>query len=1077
MAKLAAQIILEIFLGVSVVSARTVKQFVGPNIPLSIATSSAGIFLGSDTLKLGSAILERDRDYHWDRTTNRFVLIERPFGPGDTLTVIYTTIPAWAMQTFGREIPEPSSAGNPPPIPQINQAPATSGAFVQNIKLSGAKTFRFSALNGGTTDFGQSLDLHITGELSPGLELSGALSDRGYDPVYGTANSRLNELDKVNLQLKSQALLVRMGDIVLQNDMVPRSKSISGAMFELQYPNWRVNAAAARPKGRFATVKFQGDDSYQGPYQINSGTGVQPVVPGSETVWLDGRRLDRGADKDYSVDYPSGLITFSPKNPIDRRSRIEIDFEPSASTYRQQLLVAGGGINRSDSSFFASVEAIREGDNKDQPLTAALSDSDKALLQQAGDTSASRSGVVTDTLGSYTLVRDSLPDTVFQYVGTRNGAYSITFTYVGPGKGTYRFLGGGDYQFVGKGQGDYLPIVILPRPEQTDYYRGLIGLRSKVFGELTADLRQTRYDRNLFSVAPSLTQNGTFYNLQLSKKWGGSGGQNEVTIRRRLLEPQFHFQDRIDQPDFSRDFLLPPQFAPTSNEALNEVKTKFCPASWGELSPFYLELDYAGRFRSRTGGSGLHMKLSSRLDVAATWKEIASRYSLDTAARSGRADNFFTNGSYTLTGDYKVQGEVEFDRRRNDYSGQLGGTRFLRWSTGLANQTESVSYENYVEDSLTLRWDQSAIRRRVAAHSTRRLQRFTYDATAAWQWLNEPSQTQRSFLGRTNFSYSDPARQLQVTSSYTLSSELRNAQGIAYLQVDQGRGTYSLINGQYVPDANGNYIQIEEVLSDRQLVRRGEKSLTLSKAGKAYSLRFDANIDEELLPTGKRTVVWLVPFYSDAGQPYLYLERRYNSDFRFLPIAGVYAVNISLADDLERRDIAGSPEQRRDSRGSLGLKQAAGIIFLEETLDLFSSRRDNYYTGAGNISGFKAGGTIRRTRDKLELSVGGTYRQASSELGESAKTYSGLLGTRVQLNKRGEVRLDLELYSQKLNSVGSLYSYQLTDNRYGSRGALWNASYSYSVRSNVKINASLDGRHSDDRAGRVTGRAEVVAGF
>ncbi len=832
MARLAALIISLYFPLALVALARTIRQFFGPDIPLSIATSSDGIYVGSDTLKLGSTILQRDQDYHWDRATGSFVLASRQFNPGDTLTVIYAPIPQWMLQSFGRDIPEPTASGNPPSIPPIAQTPTNNSTFVQNIKLSGAKTFRFSALNGGTTDFGQSLDLHIAGELSPGLELSGALSDRGYDPVYGTANSRLNELDKVNLQLKSQVLLVRMGDIVLQNDMVPRSKSISGAMFQLQYPNWRVNAAAARPKGRFTTVKFQGDDSYQGPYQINSGTGVQPVVPGSESVWLDGRKIDRGADKDYSIDYPSGLITFSPKNPIDRRSRVEIDFEPSASTYRQQLLVAGGGINRSDSSFFASVEAIREGDDKDQPLTAALSDSDKALLQQSGDSNAVRSGVLADTLGSYILLRDSLPDTVFQYVGTRNGGYSITFTFVGAGKGTYRFLGGGNYQFAGKGQGDYMPVVILARPEQTDYYRGLIGWRSKALGEIAADIRQTNYDRNLFSSASNLTQGGTYYNLQMSKQWGAVGSPNSVSLRRRFLQPQFHFQDRIDQPDFSRDFLLPAQFVPNSNEALNELKTTFHPVSWSELSPFYSDLDYAGRFRARSGGSGIHLKLSSRLDVAGTWKEISTRYPSDTADRSGRADNLLTNGSYALGGSYKAQGEIEYDRRRNDYTGQLGGTRFLRWSTGLSSQTEAISYENYLEDSLTLQWNQSALRRRVTAHSTRRLRAFTYDATATWQWLDEPSQSQQSFLGRTNLSYSNPANQLQITSSYTLSSELRNAQGIAYLLVDQGRGNYSLINGQYVPDVNGNYIQIEELLSDRQLVRRGEKSFTLSKGGK-----------------------------------------------------------------------------------------------------------------------------------------------------------------------------------------------------------------------------------------------------
>jgi hypothetical protein len=53
----------------------------------------------------------------------------------------------------------------------------------------------------------------------------------------------------------------------------------------------------------------------------------------------------------------------------------------------------------------------------------------------------------------------------------------------------------------------------------------------------------------------------------------------------------------------------------------------------------------------------------------------------------------------------------------------------------------------------------------------------------------------------------------------------------------------------------------------------------------------------------------------------------------------------------------------------------------------------------------------------------------------------------------------------------------LTDNRYGRRGVLWTISYRYSIKTSVKIMVTMNGRHSNDRAGRVSGRAEMVAGF
>ena len=77
-----------------------------------------------------------------------------------------------------------------------------------------------------------------------------------------------------------------------------------------------------RPRGRFKSVGFRGQDRVQGPYRISADNVIESIVPGSENIWVDGHLLERGADKDYLMDYPAATVTFMPRNMIDSRSRI-----------------------------------------------------------------------------------------------------------------------------------------------------------------------------------------------------------------------------------------------------------------------------------------------------------------------------------------------------------------------------------------------------------------------------------------------------------------------------------------------------------------------------------------------------------------------------------------------------------------------------------------------------------------------------------------------------------------------------------------------------------------------------------
>ncbi len=1063
-------------------NARTQIELTGRNIPKRLFIGKQRIFFESDSLYLNGRLLVRNVDYSFDNSRRLFDLSHLGVDDGDTLTITYEKVPDWLQESYGRSLPDVShhAVERIDPSPQSGQRGLTYEG--SDISISGAKSFRFSARSAGASNFSQSLDLKISGHLTPGLEITGAVSDRGHDPSYGPSNSRLNELDKINLKLKSDMLAAQIGDmaVVSRFDMGSgRSQRVSGANLNIHTQRWYAEALAARPKGRFETFKFSGEDGLQGPYQIGQGANARAIVPGSEQVWLDGQLLTRGAHKDYTIDYPIGRITFSVNHPIDQRSRVEIDYELRATDYREELISSGGGVSLGDSSLSMEVEWLREGDDKSQPLMGELSDEEKNTLAAVGDSvgDAVRSGVTLDSNGSYVLIVDSLPDSIYQYVGRDSGNYSIHFSYVGSGKGDYRFLGGERYEFVGFGQGDYLPIIILSAPERTDYFSTRIGLRNQLAGKLTAEFRQTLFDQNLFSSRDDHDNQGLFYSLASSKEWQWNGQPNRLTLKAHQKEANFKTRNRLYPADFKRNFLLPEDFVPFTDETLYELGLAMSPSSVIALSPSFSRLDYRNNFGSSTGGLRADLTLHRNLDARLGWKSAAARYDRLMIRRRGEADTYSTTIRYQLSRRFELSSGYEYDRRENEYSGELKGTRYNRYLWTLDVQSERLSYQYYVEDTLTGQWSEILSRSRLAATSSRKLGLLSYSAEFTYQWLRQPQVVNEDFLVRTNLQYHNARQRLEVSSSYTLSKETRNARGISYLEVEHGQGDYIFENGEYVPDQDGNYIRVEEVLSDRSRVSRGEKSFHVAKNFRTVLIRFNSSIQEELLSQGKRKLWWAVPFLSDETQPYLFYSRRYDADIRLFPIKNSYAANLTFNEDQEERYIAGATRNKHDTKEGLVLKQAVDNTFIEESVKFFQGNRDNYFSGAGKINGYEIGFNVRRLVSSQELSAGGSYRRAESAQNERSEIYSAQLGTRVRILNRGELRTSLELYRQLLANSVDVPSFQLTGSKPGSRGAIWLVSLRYGVRDGFRVNFSLSGRHSDDRTARITGRGEMIAGF
>ena len=1060
----------------SLASTRT--AFVGADIPKRLFVGSPFIFQDSDSLYFDGRLLERGVQYSFKQGAGYFDLSNLTASESDTLVAIYTALPSWVATSFGRELPsatvQPQGA-MPSIIPQRTALPGVGG---NEIKISGSKSFRVFTQSAGTSQFNQSLDLNITGELTPGLMISGAVTDRGYNPTYGTANSRLNELEKVNIKLYSQVLSAQVGDITVNDysDRI-RPKSVSGASFALTYPNWNVSGIAARPRGQYASYGFVGQDALQGPYQIGTGQSAQPIVPGSETVWLDGRLLERGTYKDYTMDYPTGRITFNVNHAIDQASRIEIDYEPQATEYKKELFAGGGGTATNDSSVYFSVNAIREGDDREQPLFGELSDRDRALLESAGNSTATRSGVTADSTGAYILAVEYLPDSVYRYVGEGNGDFSVNFSFVGVGKGAYRFLGNDNYQYVGSDSGDYLPIVVLPAPQRVDHYQAIVGLHNKTLGRVTADIRQSQFDRNLLSSRDDNTNGGLYYQIGLDKVWQSNGGTNGVSVFRRLREARYQSRERINNADFTYDYLLPEGFIQSTDELLHRADISLSPDKRVNVKSSLSTLDYRDRFSSSTANVSAQVLPLKNITLGLGWQGIDA--SLDSAASSGdgAAHTYSGSARYQFTPGLSIGSAFEQDSRTKAYTDQERGTRYDRVSVDLTSFTENLRYEYYAEDTLIGSWVGDLTRNRLAAGSSRRFGAVSYDLMLTYQWLDLIDATENNLLGRLGIRYQDAIRRLSVSSTFYVSEERRNSRGITYLQVEPGQGNYSYEDSAYVPDPNGNYIQVEEILSGQARVRRGEKSFQFSKDWRVVNVRFDSRIEEELLEEGKRSVWWALPFYGDDTQPYLFFSRRYDSDVRLFPVSGFYVVNLSGGEDLQIRNIAGTNQRRRDLNGRLSLKEKIVNSHIEQGVELFKAERDAYYAASGNVDGYRLFLDLLQAVNTAEVSVGASYRRAKSSAEERSNIYALLTGSRVPLFQRGELRTDLELYKQDFSNLTGVPSYQLTGNRPGTKGVVWSMSFQYGIKSGLRVNFNLSGRHSDDRPARIYARGEVVAGF
>lgn len=566
--------------------------------------SQVSIIPNTETIKLKERILEKD-EYEFFYDDGYFKLSDTlSYSIFDTLVVTYLSYNLGLKKEYQRRslvAKFDEQTGDTLQIVSTEISPfSTESIFGTGIQKSGTIVRGFTV--GTTKDFSlnSGLRLQLSGRLSDEIEIVAALTDEN-TPIQPEGNTeRLEELDKVFIQVKHPNAIGNFGDYQLQKrfgEFGIIDRKLQGLMGEFNYENTSAFISIASSRGKFNTNNFNGQDGVQGPYRLNGVNNERDIIiiAGTEKVFLDGVEMKRGENNDYTIEYSNATITFTPNRLITSASRISVDFEYTDRQYSRNFFGAGVVSSLFNNKLKLGFEYLREGDNQDSPIDIALSESDKEILSQAGDdrNKAVKSGVrfaEPDSLGIirgiYSKVDTLINGNIFSYYvynpGDSSSIFNVSFSYVGEGKGDYVRESLGVYRFVGIGNGGYLPIIFLPIPQLKQL--GAITFTANVIENLDInfDYAGSLWDKNRFSALDENDNYGYAANFSMRLKPSSiqignvKFGKVGLSYRERFIEKKFTSFDRFNDVEFNR-YYNTSAVSEKENESLREVGLTLIP--------------------------------------------------------------------------------------------------------------------------------------------------------------------------------------------------------------------------------------------------------------------------------------------------------------------------------------------------------------------------------------------------------------------------------------------------------------------------------------------------------------------
>ena len=428
------------------------------------------------------------------------------------------------------------------------------------------------------------LDLEISGKLSDKVTLKANIWDTNIPIQKNGYSQNITDFDRIFIEIFSDEWRVKAGDLSLKNQdsyFTPFTKQASGLEVEAEInDNLKVSASGAIVRGKFSTFTIVGNEGNQGPYKI-VGANNEPnivIIGGSEKVYVNGIQIKKGGNKDFTIDYNLGEITFNTTYPITNDMRIWIDFQYSDRNYTRFITYESATYKSEKlnvSGFF-----FNENDAKNQPLQQVLSDDQKQILADAGnntDLMFAESATITAFDENKILYRKIESGAVenFEYSKDPNDElYFVTFTNVGTNNGDYVLdsstVIGNIYNFVGINQGNYTPISRLIAPTKSQFFVLKSDYNPSEKTTLSSEVAISNNDANLFSSIGDTENTAVaakigWQQVLIDREW-----QLTSNISHEYAHKNFKTLQRWEPVEFNRDWNLL-----TNNATKNYFQSEF----------------------------------------------------------------------------------------------------------------------------------------------------------------------------------------------------------------------------------------------------------------------------------------------------------------------------------------------------------------------------------------------------------------------------------------------------------------------------------------------------------------------
>ena len=670
------------------------------------------VIAGSDSAHVRGRVLVRGQDYFLDAAPGTFRL-NNALAPGDTVRVTYRVLltplasangvlvprlrpPGPAADTsFARRDTTGSMAAGGATGPAALRAvggaatPVNEGAA---LTLTGNKTVAVDFGNTRDMALRQSLDLHATGRVAPGVDVLAVLSDRN-TPISAAGSTReLRELDKLLLEVKGPGAGATLGDLTMaqeQGTFGRFGRELSGVSAYGKTGGLDGGAVLAGVKGVFVSRQFPGTEGVQGPYLLSDDQGKSgiPIVAGSEVVWLDGTKLSRGESADYELDYGRGQLTFSARRLISAASRIAVDYQVALTSYRRNVSQFHGGGARGGLNVWGQV--YREADAESRPLGTDLTDEDRLVLAGAGNNPKDALGNgVSNTPGDYAAFNDTAGVTHFTFAGIGQGGYTVQFAAIGAGQGDYaestQVQGRTIYRYVGAGNGGFTPGRLLPLPTALDVLNGGFTFVPKPWAHLTGELAGSRFDANTFSSLGDSARSGGAAQLGLLvegavRPFGKEIGRVGVSGDLRRFDERYRAPGRLDPVYYSEEWGV------NANRALNAQDRRALGLTWKPQPGLALGADYAelsadsGFFARRRDATA---DLSGRLSGHGRIERVDNRQPGSVYDSEGFRNKAQANAAWGGTAFVRPEASLDFEDRVPPAASDSAAARYRQWDAG-----------------------------------------------------------------------------------------------------------------------------------------------------------------------------------------------------------------------------------------------------------------------------------------------------------------------------------------------------------------------------------------------------------